>query len=482
MWFLEWLGARGRWGGVALAALALFRGPIHAQSPPDALPGGKQKTAVIHPREFGFDLPDGEVRAAQGENVETHDAAHQPVVARPHVRVGDAAVVMLPGGELVARQAAEFHLTQRPFQPLAKEKITENLAAEFPNFQIKQTKHYFYVYNTSEEFFQGTSRILETMLPGVTAYAEAQKIDCHDLDAPLVVVMFATEEAFQKYRRMPRGVVAYYHTLSNRVFMYEQSRLAGVRPDLAQQQAISTVAHEGAHQILHNIGVQQRLSIWPIWLSEGLAEYFAPTSMGKNLRWKGAGQVNDLRMFELEQYLKGRAAEKPNGQMIEQTVGAARLTSTGYASAWALTHYLAKARRNEFNQYVRAVSKLRPLEGAVELTPQGQVRGNRELFTKLFGTELVEMEKRLIVHLKNLPYTDPFADLPHFVAAVTYRHGKRPLRELQTFHSQALAEKWVDDIRGKLPQEQLETVEAHIQVFPNRVTAETFAAQWLGGR
>ena len=91
--------------------------------------------------------------------------------------------------------------------------------------------------------------------------------------------------------------------------MYEQSKLAEVRPDLAVQQAISTIAHEGVHQILHNIGVQQRLSVWPMWLSEGLAEFFAPTTIGARLKWKGAGQVNDLRMFELEQYLKSNAAE-----------------------------------------------------------------------------------------------------------------------------------------------------------------------------
>src|SRR6188472_4639005 len=161
--------------------------------------------------------------------------------------------------------------------------------------------------------------------------------------------MFRTETEFNRHRRMPAGVVAYYDPVTNRVFMYEQSRLAQVRPDLALGQAISTIAHEGVHQILHNIGVQQRLSMWPMWLSEGLAEYFAPTTAGERLKWKGSGQVNDLRMFELEQYIKSRAAEKPDGQMIEHTTQAARLTSTGYASAWALTHYLAKNKRAEFN-------------------------------------------------------------------------------------------------------------------------------------
>ena len=309
-----------------------------------------QAPKSFDPTTFGFDLPSGVVRQGNGAAVTTNDAAGKAVVARLHVSVGDGAIVMLPDGQLAARKAGEYTPTEKKFEPVTRDAVAKILTeAEFPGFKVKQTRHYIYVYNSSEEFFTGTSRILESMLPGVTAYAETQKIEgVHAPEVPLVIVMFSTEEEFQRHRRMPAGVVAYYETLSNRVFMYEKSRLLAVRPDLALSQAISTVAHEGAHQILHNIGVQQRLSIWPMWLSEGLAEFFAPTTFGKGMKWKGAGQVNDMRMFELEQYVKSRASEKPDGKLIEQTVAAARLTSTGYASAWSLTHYLAKNRKPEF--------------------------------------------------------------------------------------------------------------------------------------
>ena len=51
-----------------------------------------------------------------------------------------------------------------------------------------------------------------------------------------------------------------------------------------------TVAHEGAHQILANIGVQPRLSDWPLWLIEGFAEYCAtPTRTKKGMAWDQAG-------------------------------------------------------------------------------------------------------------------------------------------------------------------------------------------------
>lgn len=451
-----------------------------------ALPGfsAAQTAKSFDPAQFGFDLPAGPVRQGKGATVTTADADGKPVVARLHVAIGEGAIVMLPDGQLVARKAGEFTPSEKKFEPVSKDALAKRLdTTEFPGFKVKQTKNYIYIYNSSEEFFTGTSRILESMLPGVTAYAEAQKIDgVHAPEVPLVVVMFSTEEEFQRHRRMPAGVVAYYHTLSNRVFMYEKSRLLQVRPDLALSQAISTVAHEGAHQILHNIGVQERLSIWPMWLSEGLAEFFAPTTFGKGMKWKGAGQVNDMRMFELEQYVKTHASEKPDGKLIEQTVAAARLTSTGYASAWSLTHYLAKNRRPEFGVYLRAVSKTEPLEGALDIQPPGIVPANLVLFRKTFGDKFDDLETKLVAHLKRQPYSDPFADYPHYVAAVLIPSGKRGKREVQTFHSQVLADKWIRETIEKVPADDRAGVQQQIRQFPDRATAEGFANQWMAGR
>ena len=219
-----------------------------------------------------------------------------------------------------------------------------------------------------------------------------------------------------------------------------------------------------------------------MWLSEGLAEFFAPTTFGKGMKWKGAGQVNDMRMFELEQYVKSHASEKLDGKLIEQTVAAARLTSTGYASAWSLTHYLAKNRRAEFAAYLRAISKTEPLEGAVNIQPPGIVPANLELFRKTFGDKFNDLETKLVAHLKKQPYTDPFSDAPHYVAAVLIPGGKRGKREVQTFHSQFLADKWIRETIEKVPAEDQAAVLKEIRQFPNRATAEAFATQWMAGR
>jgi hypothetical protein len=367
--------------------------------------------STIDPLDFGLDIPAGPLTPGESEVVQTADEDGKQAIGRVHVRIGTSAVIMLPNGELVGRREGQFNPTDRRFKPLGKEDLIKRLAVEFPAFKTNSTNHYVYVYNSSEEFQYGTSRILETMLPGVKKWAESCKIDVRNPELPLVVVMFRTQNEFRRHRRLPAGVVAYYDPVSNRIFMYEQSRLAKEHLDLAQAQAISTIAHEGVHQILHNIGVQQRLSVWPMWLCEGLAEFFAPTEFGAKFRWKGAGHVNDMRMYELQQYLRGKPAEKP-GETVEHTVIAARLTSTGYASAWALVHYLAKQKKQDLLAVVREASEIGPLAGATDVSSLGVVRSNREAFVKRFGDDFPGLEAKLIEHLKKLTYTDPFVQRP----------------------------------------------------------------------
>jgi hypothetical protein len=434
---------------------------------------------TINPREFGLDLPPGVVTAGEKQAVTTVDDDGHPVVGRIHARIGSSAVILLPDGELVGRTQGQFSPTDRRFDPLDKDKLASRLAEEFPGFKTKISSHYIYVYNSSDEFQFGTSRILETMLPGVKAWIDGCKIDTHNPALPLVAVMFRNEDEFRRYRRMPAGVVAYYDPLTNRVFMYEQSRLLQVRPDLALGQAISTIAHEGVHQILHNIGVQQRLSVWPMWLSEGLAEFFAPTTVDGKLRWKGPGQVNDLRMFELEEYVRGNAAKDQSGELVEHAVIAGRLTSTGYAAAWALVHYMAQKKKGDLMGLIRESSKHGPFEGALDISSLGVVRSNRDSFIKHCGDNFKEMETRLIAHLKKQPYVDPFLNADHFVATFTATSNRRPQKNASTFHSIPGAAKWLSDLREKLPEEDRSTVQATIRKFPNRATAETFQRQWM---
>jgi len=439
----------------------------------------QKRVTVPDPRAFGLDISPGLVLYNVTGNVEFRTDEGEQSIGKIQIAIGSSLVIQQPDGRLVTRPISEVKKTDKPFEGIDRKELEERLQEEHPGFRTFTSRHFIFVYNTSNEFAQGTMRIMESMLPGVMAHAKRQKIDVHDPEVPLVVIMFATEREYKDFAQLPDGVVAYYDTIENHVVMYEKPTQTPFKWDLYIRQAISTISHEGAHQILHNIGVQQRLSRWPMWISEGIAEYYAPTQFGKRMRWKGAGDINDMRMFELESYLKARDATQADGTMVDDTVGAGSLTSTGYASAWALTHYLATRKKLEFDKFMKKVSELRPLEGAIDRGNDGKVSSNQEVFKEHFGDDFAEIEREVVAHLKSQPYDHPLKEFPHVVASVSIHVNNRTYGRANVFHSQQLAAKWQQEQIRKLDATQQQSAQVGMQIFPNRSAAERFASQWL---
>ncbi len=409
----------------------------------------------------GVDLVPGEDRT-----VLVADENGTPVVGKLQFESGERRIVMLPSGRLTSVTANEITPTDRPFEPVEVDALAERLVTEtFRGFKVKKTRRYLFIYNASEEFATGTSRILESMYPKLVSYCEKQGLAVHEAEVPLVVVMFATEDEFQTYRQMPEGVIAYYNGISNHVLMYERSKLAEVAPTIAVKQAISTVAHEGVHQVLHNIGVQPRLGRWAPWVSEGIPEYFSPTDIGRGIRWKGVGLVNDLRLHNLIEQSKEPGANFGSGDLIRRTVTAESLDGSGYAAAWALTYFLAKHRPNEFFEYLRELAReSRPLEGE---------SGDEQLarFTRHFGDDLAALETEMIRRVSKLPYVDPIENQPHYV--VLARVGNR-LMSIVT-PSPAEVTKFRTQLGSQLSPAELATAQVTVDLFPTKPLAQQAA-------
>ena len=406
----------------------------------------------------------GQFRA--NERLNRQRGLYQDQVALIHGDDGPTnRLLWLPNGEIVTVARTEVQPTERRFVPLTGEQMLQSLRQEpaLAKMNATVTNHYVFVHNTSEPFATATRRIMESMIPGIVVHIRAMKVPVHPPPTPLVVVMFRTERQYQAYQKIPPGVVAYYEPIRNRVVMCEEVK-GSVSQRLAFQQQISTIAHEGVHQILHNIGVQQRLSAWPAWLNEGLAEYFAPTTFGKRLTWKGAGQVNDWRMYELERFLKSGADA---GELVGDTVIAHRLTSTGYATAWGLTHFLSKHERDGFHEMIREYSQLGPLEGAEDVA-RGIAPSQRATFAQHIGGDFAALERRIVKHLRTLPYQDPFAMEPHFAAFAQSPQG----READIFHTRGDAQRWCD-------RKAMTGVETVVRQFRTRAEAEAYASRWL---
>ena len=448
-------------GALVIAVLGAS-GRSFAQDP--APQASSQTSPQASSQDIGLNVPDAPHKPGGDRRVLVKSPTNDLVVGKVLVEVGDHFVVILPNGRLTSVPQQEATVTDRKFEPATMKQIAEELTSStFLGFKTRETKRYLYVYNTSEQFFQGTSRILETMYPKLFAYCRRQKIPIHDPETPLVMIMFRTQAEFDKFRQMPEGVVAYYNGVSNHVVMYEQSELAEIAPDLAFKQAISTIAHEGVHQVLHNIGVQQRLSRWPMWISEGLPEYFAPTSVEKNVRWKGVGLPNDLRMKELEEYLKQDNATA----LAKPTIEARSLTSTGYASAWALTHTLAQNRKEKFFAYLAAVSQRGPLD-------ETSAEDDAKLFKEHFGNDFGQLDMQILKSLRKLPYIDPVLNQTHFVAMLQI--GAR--RKYMVTTSPRSIKEWQQQEVGRLPPALQATTAMTIEAFPTREAALLFAKGW----
>ncbi len=450
-----------------LLVISVLLGPAHAQTAatsderdPAATPDSSQPTPV---RYWQTSIDGGEV-----------------VVVRGYTRRGNRHVVLLPDGRMAERRDQDLQPTDRPFRPWSARKIAKRLEAKFPKMQVDVTSRYVFVGNTSETFRRVTQRVLTTMLPGIRKFARKWKLPARSPEFPLVVLMFRTRAEFDQYRRMPANILAYYDAWTNYIVLYEETRMFGTNPEIAVGQTISTIAHEGAHQILHNIGVQQRLSRWPMWIAEGLAEYLAPTKLGRKLSWKGAGLVNDLRMLELEFYVKAKAFDSPPGEMIAHTVQGAQLTSTGYATAWALTHYLANKEKAAFRAILRELTQLGPWQRLGTPNSEGLIEAQLTSFRQHVPTPLKKLEADLITYLDELPYTDPFASAPHYVALITLQRDKETGWKANIFHTEMQARRWSAQFIRQLDDD----IQRHVEIVqvPNRPAAHQLIRQYARSR
>lgn len=432
-------------------------------------------------RSYGLDIPPGRVQQIDSQNVLTSDVYGNACVGKVHVAVGKYLVIKMPDGQLVPRKKSDVSTTDRPFVGMPMDELAQELCVgALSEFSVRKSKHYIYIYNTSDAFTRATVMILESMFNGVSTYVKNMGAKPVAPDVPLVVIMFKTRSEYQQFFQIDPSIIAYYHILNNRVVMCEETPLAKVDQSLADQQLISTIAHEGVHQILHNIGAQSRMSAWPMWITEGFAEFLAPTSVGNNMRWKGAGQVNDMRMMELEVRIKARENAEWTGDMLTESVTARQLTSVGYATSWGLTHYLAKMRKEQFRAYLQDLFILKPLEGNLPVTPDGKIPRHLVLFQKHFGDDLGAVEERMVRHLDRLPYTSPFADKPHVGLVMAYEDDKNKVRRIgNVFHNEQLAAQWQAAQLRRLGLTEND-VQVMARTFANRGQAVQAVRQTIG--
>lgn len=407
------------------------------------------------------------------------DEDGQPVVARIHGRDGERTAVLLPDGHIGWPDGLIY--TDRPFVAMTKQAVRDRLLArEFAGFKSIETKHYVVLYHGTKPFAQASAALLENLYAGLTGALNRRDVPVHEAEFPLVAVIFETEDEFRRRKPVAPDVQAYYDILSNRIFLYEKSRRDQAAPEVSALRKPQTVAHEGTHQILQNIGVQPRLSAWPLWLVEGLAEYCASPKIGKNgsPTWGGLGQVNLIHMATirdlddpLSTVVPGAKvptiARDPKQPLVEYLVTRSELTPTDYALSWALTHHLAVKRLDDFLDYLREMSKLAPFE---ERSPADQLRA----FKAAFGSNLGKLDAAVGAHLRKFKQIDA---LPYYAVMFEQSLGNGMVRRAaMVSQSPSVIRQWIETTtnpRGAEPRWQ-------VLPHPTRARALLTAGEWMG--
>ena len=407
------------------------------------------------------------------------DRKGQAIVAREYGMLKDRTAVILPDGQIGWPEG--LVVTREPFVTATMEEMRRSLLddPEFTTFRVHQTAHYLVMYQCSESFAKGSADLLEKLHDGLTGTLERNGLPIEAMEFPLVAVIFRSEDDFRANRRVAPDVQACYEILSNRIFFYETSRRDQDSPEVSALRKPQTVAHEGTHQVLHNVGIQPRLSDWPLWLVEGLAEYCSPPRWTrKGFEWAGLGQVNPIHLATIRDlddpvpnqfrgdHREAIVARDRRTPLVEYLVTREELTPTDYALSWALTHYLATQRLDDFVAYIKRMSRLRPFE---EQTPADQLA----TFRAAFGADLVQMDGKVGKYLKKFKPTDA---LPHYAVIFEQPVGPRIIRRhYMVSQSPSVIRQWIESVTAP------EGSPPHWRVFPHLTQKKALEAaeQWM---
>ena len=211
------------------------------------------------------------------------DESGRKVVARVLGKREGRHVALLPDGRLGWPDGLID--TKRPFQPATADELRKALlGGEYAGFEVRQTEHYLVFFRGNPAFAAASAQLLESLYKGLFEALRKEGIPAIEAEFPLVAVIDPTEKDFRARHEVDPAVRAFYQASTNRIFFFESSDRDQQAPEVAALRRPQTVAHEGTHQILQNLGVQPRLADWPAWLSEGLAEYCAPDRDGQARR------------------------------------------------------------------------------------------------------------------------------------------------------------------------------------------------------
>jgi hypothetical protein len=150
-------------------------------------------------------------------------------------------------------------------------------------------------------------------------------------DKPIVVCLFANYTAYSRY------VAEHAPAAARRRAVFVQDEDTGYVYVYRQRKFETDLRHELTHAIVHSM-----LPFIPLWLDEGLAEYFEVPSQKR-----ASGNPHQLKMK-----LASRLGWKPNLTRLENRDEVSEFSAANYRESWAWVHFLLHS-SDESNKLLR---------------------------------------------------------------------------------------------------------------------------------
>lgn len=264
------------------------------------------------------------------------------------------------------------------FKPLTKDELTDRLETEFgTKFRVKKTRRYVICSNAGSHYSNWVAVLLERVSSKFLNLKRSKALKITAPAHPLTVIIFADRTSYAAYAARDAGPGmkdshGYYSIRTNRVVLYDISAGPGGKPVRFRQQMykriaqspfnVATIVHEAVHQIAYNAGLHTRYADNPIWLTEGMAMYYESPQAGNPTGWKSIGKINPFRINPLRKYL----SQRPKNSLQSLVSTDKRFTNgktagDAYAEAWALTFFLKKERRKQYEKYLAIIARKPPL-------------------------------------------------------------------------------------------------------------------------
>jgi hypothetical protein len=250
-----------------------------------------------------------------------------------------------------------------------------------------ETEHYSVETDTNEKFAEAVGRHMEAIYGEYASrFHDYGKVAVH-----FNVAVYNTEAGY--WNRVPVEVRG-----STGVFISAQRLLAAHCDGRTGEEVLRTLYHEGFHQFMYLVISQQ----CPIWLNEGLAEYFSEAT------WNGGGfttgLVPTMRLFVVQQALRDGTyihlsdlfSLKPE-QWLQNVRTDKRRASLHYAEAWSVAQFLIRA---DGGRYAPLLDKF--------LQSIHSGRDEREAFSESFGSDVTAFEQVWAAYVMSLEPSPEF--------------------------------------------------------------------------